>query len=579
MTTASVRQIFLSSIERGLAIIRLASGGYVGIIAGNDESLPAGIANMNRLCIAMLWAVALTGCPLKATAKVAAVTRPHILLILADDLGFSDIGCYGGEIATPNLDRLAASGLRFTQFYNAARCCPSRAAFLTGLYPHQAQVGDMVDEYARQVRETLHSPAYSDRLNPHAPRIAELLRQAGYLTGMSGKWHLGYRTNEWPAARGFTRSFALIEGAMNYFGFGMQHTGVITNPPMALDEQVFIPPQEGFFATDAFTDYAVRFIHERPAKSPPFFFYLAYTAPHWPLHARPEAIVRHRGQYKAIGWDQLREQRRQRLIQSGIWDARWPLAPRPPGIPAWAQATPTQQEQWDNEMAVYAAQIEAMDTGIGKVFQALEESGQADNTVVMFMSDNGGAAEDPNRSLPGAVLGIRESYEGYGLAGAHVSSSPFRKTKKYTHEGGIATPLIIHWPAGIGDLWRGSLIRDLCHFVDILPTCLDLAAARFPKQWAGAAALAPQGISLRPAFKAQPLTRKSPLFWEHEGQRAVRHGPWKLVATFNEPWELYHMTSDRTELKNLITAEPRIAHDLLTAFEKWAAKTGVKPWP
>lgn len=275
----------------------------------------------------------------------AAPSRPNIVLILADDLGFSDIGCYGSEIRTPNLDRLAAEGLRFTQFYNAARCCPSRAAVLTGLYPHQAHVGDMVDEYARRVREQLNSPAYSDRLNPHAPTIAEALRAAGYRTGMSGKWHLGYRTNEWPVARGFDRSFTVIEGAMNYYGFGMQHTGVITNPPMALDREVFLPPREGFYATDAFTDFAVRFIDETATSAKPFFFYLAYTAPHWPLHAKPENIARHRGRYKAIGWDQLRQQRYERLRQAGIIDARWPLAPRPANVRAWEDATPERREQ------------------------------------------------------------------------------------------------------------------------------------------------------------------------------------------------------------------------------------------
>ncbi|MBE0540275.1 MAG: arylsulfatase [Verrucomicrobia bacterium] len=510
---------------------------------------------------------------------LAAPSRPNIVLILADDLGFSDIGCYGSEIRTPNLDRLAAEGLRFTQFYNAARCCPSRAALLTGLYPHQAHVGDMVDEYARRIREQLNSPAYSDRLNPHAPTIAEALRAAGYRTGMSGKWHLGYRTNEWPVARGFDRSFTVIEGAMNYYGFGMQHTGVITNPPMALDSAVFLPPREGFYATDAFTDFAVRFVNESATNTKPFFLYLAYTAPHWPLHAKPENIARHRGRYKAIGWDHLRQQRYERLQQAGIIDARWPLAPRPANVRAWNEATPERREQWDEEMSVYAAQVEEMDDGIGRVLAALRQSGRDTNTLVLFLSDNGGAAEDPNRSLPGARLGTRESYEGYGIGGAHVSSSPFRKTKKFAHEGGIASPLIVHWPGGIAKSRHGQLAREVCHIIDLMPTFLDLGGATFPKTWNGGDTTPLAGVRLTPALRGEPLQRPEPLFWEHEGHRAIRDGKWKLVASFNDPWELYDLETDRMELDDLAPSQPEKTRVLTAKYEAWASRAGVKPWP
>ncbi len=513
-------------------------------------------------------------------AGAAAAERPNILIILADDLGFSDVGCYGGEIQTPNIDRLAATGVRFTQFYNASRCCPSRAALMTGLYPHQAQVGDMVDEYARRVREALNTPAYSDRLNPHAPTIAEVLRASGYRTGMSGKWHLGYRPNEWPAARGFDSAFGVIEGAMNYYGFGVQHTGAITNPPMALNHEVFIPPREGFFATDAFTDYAVKFIEETATTPRPFFLYLAYTAPHWPLHAKPEHIAKYRGTYKEIGWDKLREQRAARLAAAGIIDPRWALAPRPANVRSWDQAPPVRQDQWDQEMSIYAAQVEEMDQGIGRVLAVLRKTGRERNTLVLFLSDNGGAAEDPNRSLPGAVPGRRESYEGYGLAGAHVSSSPFRKTKKFTHEGGIAGPLIASWPDGIPKALHGKLNHSISHLIDIMPTCLEVARAEFPRQWNGTAALAPEGIGLAPAFQSVGnISRSKALFWEHEGQRAVRDGKWKLVASHDEPWELYDMEADRTELKDLSSEEPKVVTRLLAEYEAWAAHTGVKPWP
>lgn len=477
-------------------------------------------------------------------------------------MGFSDIGSYGGEIRTPNLDRLAKGGLRFTQFYNVARCCPSRAALMTGVYPHQAHVGDMVDEYAQKVRETLNTPAYSDHLNPNTPTIPEALRDAGYRTLMAGKWHLGYRTSEWPAARGFDRSFSVIEGAMNYYGFGIQHTGITTNPPMALDRHVFTPPQEGFFATDAFTDHAVRFIQEGN-KSQPFFLYLAYTAPHWPLHASEEGIARYRGSYKKIGWDKLREQRIERLRKSGIVDESWPLAPRAPRVASWKDTSEEERDRWDEEMSVYAAQLEAMDRGIGRVLKVLKATGREKNTLVLFLSDNGGASEDPNRSLPEARLGTGESYEGYGINGAHVSSSPFRKTKKFMHEGGISTPLIAYWPEGIAKSQRGKLVSDVGHIVDLMPTCLNVAGANFPKSLHGGSTIPLEGIDLSPSFSGKVLSRTAPIFWEHEGHRAVRDGKWKLVASHGGPWELYDMEADRTELNDLSKSKPELTRELI----------------
>ncbi|MDB6059755.1 MAG: hypothetical protein JWO95_3599 [Verrucomicrobiales bacterium] len=449
---------------------------------------------------------------------------------------------------------------------------------MTGLYPHQANVGDMVDEYARTVRNQLNSSSYSDHLNPNAPTLAELLRNAGYRTAISGKWHLGYRTNEWPSARGFDRSFSVIEGAMNYYGFGMQHTGIITNPPMILDGKVFTPPRDGFFATDAYTDFAVQFLKEQQTQKP-FFLYLAYTAPHWPLHARAETISRYRGHYKNIGWDKLRQQRYDRLVKAGIIDSRWPLAPRAPRVPAWDKASREQQDHWDETMAVYAAQIEELDTGIGLVLKTLNDIRAETNTLVLFLSDNGGAAENPSRSLPGSVLGTRESYEGYGINGAHVSSGPFRKTKTFTHEGGIATPLIVRWPGGISKAQNGTLVREVGHLMDFMPAFLNLAGTTFPAQWNGKPTVALEGINLSAALRGHDSVRMKPIFWEHEGQRAVRDSKWKLVASFNEPWELYDMEKDRTELRNLAPVHPDIVKRLSNEYEAWTKRAGVKPWP
>lgn len=511
----------------------------------------------------------------------AAPARPNILLILADDLGFSDIGCYGGEIATPNIDALAKEGLRYTRFYNCARCCPSRAALLTGLYPHQAGVGDMVDEYAAGIRARLDSPAYTDRLNPQIPTIAEILRTAGYETMMTGKWHLGYRPEEWPVARGFDHSFAQIQGAMNYYGYGPQHSlrqderGYC---PMSLDAQPFTPPLEGFFTTDAYTEYAVRQIREHRGQARPFFLYVAYNAPHWPLQARPETIAKYRHSFDA-GWDKVRVARYERLQAMKIIGPKEPIAPRPARLPAWENLAPGKQATWKEWMAIYAAQVEEMDTGIGRILAALRESGAETNTVVLFFSDNGGAAERPVKTIGHAPLGSRDSYEGYDLEGAHVSCTPLRRTKSFVHEGGISSPLVIRWPGGIPAVRNGTLVRDPVHIIDMMVSCLDLAGARFPAQWRGTNCIPIEGISLTPSFGGKALNRAQPLFWEHEGNRAVLDGKWKLVGERGDPWELYDMEADRTESRNVAAEHPDKAKQLADAYQEWAHRAGVLPWP
>ena len=498
--------------------------------------------------------------------------QPNIVVILADDLGFSDLGSYGGEIPTPNLDRLAADGLRFTQFYNTARCSPTRASLLTGLYPHQAGLGHMPDGYAARNREIFASPAYSDHLNPRTPTIAEALRGAGYATYMSGKWHLGYQRPNWPIDRGFDRSFVLVQGAMNFYGHGPQGAGVIGYPQMLVNDQPF-QPGEGFFATDAFSDSAVGYIrgHDR---SRPFFLYLAYTAPHWPLHAPASDVARFRDRYRE-GWDVTRAARHRRLTGAGIIDAATRAAPRPPRVPPWDSVPAAERARWERDMEVYAAQVERMDTGIGRVLQALSETGAADNTLVVFLSDNGGAAENPNRSLPGAVVGERDSFVGYDIRGAHVSSAPFRQTKKFTHEGGIATPLIVRWPARIRD--GGTLRHDAGHLIDLFPTFLEVAGATTPMRPGGSAPLAPEGLSLVGVFGTARLPERA-LFWEHEGNRAVREGRWKLVSRYPGDWELYDLAADRTELHDLAGSHGDRVRRLASLYADWSHRVGVKPW-
>ncbi len=521
--------------------------------------------------------VALLG---STAAHAASAPRPNLVVIMADDLGFSDIAPYGGEISTRNLDRLAREGLRFTQFYNTSRCCPTRAALMTGLYPHQAGVGHMIDGYAAARRAAFNSPAYSDHLAVHTPTIAEALRPAGYRTLMVGKWHLGYRPSEWPAARGFDRSFVQIEGAMNYWGYGPQGAlpqGERGFGPMALDAQPYTPPKEGFFTTDAYTDHAIDFIREARRTAAPFFLYFAHNAPHWPLHARAATIAKYRGKYRA-GWDRIRADRYEKMKQLGVVDPKWPLAPRPENLAAWDALPADKQDTWDLWMAVYAAQIEEMDTSVGRLLAALRETGADRNTLVLFFSDNGGAAERPVKTLDRAALGTRDSYEGYAIDGAHLSSAPFRKTKKYTHEGGISSPCIAWWPAGIPADRRGQWIATPGHVIDIMPTCLELAGAALPAQHAGKPTTPLAGTSLAPLLAGRPVARSQPLFWEHEGHRAVRDDRWKLVSTFGGPWELYDLQADRTELNDLAARFPDRVRDLAARYDAWAKSAGVLPW-
>ena len=537
------------------------------------------MSNLGRLAI--LTALGLTACapragsnPETAASARSGADRPNIVVILADDLGFSDIAPYGGEVSTPNLAALAAEGVRFTQFYNTARCTPTRASLLTGLYPHQAGLGHMPDYYAERIRATFNSASYTDHLSTFTPTIAEVLRRAGYATYMTGKWHLGYRPAEWPYARGFDRSFSGIEGAFNYYGFGIQMQNQVRDPQIAQDSTLFSPPREGFFTTDAFTDCAVRYIEEHDAARP-FFLYVAYNAPHWPLQAPPQDIAKYRGKYAAQGWDRIRRERYDRLVALGIIDPAWPLVPRAREVPAWDSAAAGDRDRWDEEMAIYAAQIERMDAGIGRILAALRRRGMEENTLVVFLSDNGGAAEDPNGSLPGAVLGDRNSFEGYGIRGAHVSSGPFRLTKKWVHEGGIAAPFIVRWPAGIAA--RGGLRNDPAHLIDIMPTILEVAQAAFPTEWNGRATLSPEGESLLPAFAGSPLPDRV-IFWEHEGNRAVRQGRWKLVSQFPGEWELYDMVADRSELKDLAAQYPERVAGLAALYDAWAQRVGAQPW-
>lgn len=494
--------------------------------------------------------------------------KPNILLILADDMGYSDLGCYGSDIDTPNIDRLADEGLRFTHFYNAARCCPTRASLLTGLYPHQTGMGGMVVSQPGR-REP---GAYQGYLNDNCITIAELLKQAGYRTLMSGKWHVGEFRPVWPVDRGFDRYWGLISGAANYFNPNRTKNPNVTRI-MAEDDRPINLPAENFYMTDAITDHAVDMLQENNDKT--FFLYVAYTAPHWPLHALPEDIEKYKGQFDA-GWDVLREKRYQRMLELGIIDRDWPLSPRDEEAMVWEDVE--DKQLMSLKMAIYAAQIDRMDQGIGRILKTLEDQDRLDNTLVLFLSDNGACHESGplgqdfwgNGVTPGGV----DSYQSYGRSWSNAGNTPFRLHKHWVHEGGISTPLIVRWPVTIKK--GGEITHQVGHIIDLLATFADISGVSYPATNNGHTIQPMEGKSLLPVFQGQQRQPHDFLFWEHEGNRAVRQGNWKLVAEKDKPWELYNLEKDRSEIRNLVQEESDIAERLENAWTNWAMQVGVK---
>jgi arylsulfatase len=534
---------------------------------------------MPRLLAA--FAIALLAAPAHAADK------PNIILIMADDMGYSDLGCYGSEIRTPNLDRLAAGGLRYTQFYNGTRCCPTRASLLTGLYPHQAGVGYMVADAGAKF------PGYRGHLQPHTVTIAEALKPAGYRTYHSGKWHLN---QPGPVERGFIESYMMKGGFRDYW----QAEGYVRLPEVRPARKY----EKGkFYSTDAITDHALDFLADtRKDGGGPFFLYLAYTAPHFPLHAPAEDIARYADGY-AKGWDKLREERFERQQKLGLADKTWRLSPRSPyetyerakqGVnPAWDTLDADRRADLARRMAIYAAAIDRMDQNIGRVLDDLKKYDQLDNTLIFFLSDNGACAEwdplgfdkvsGPNNVLHKAAelakMGGPGTYHSYGSGWANACNTPFRMYKHYCHEGGICTPLIVHWPAGIKA--KGEFRKQASHIIDILPTCLDVAGAKYPEKRNNVATLPPEGVSIVPTFANKPLEKRF-LAWEHEGNRAIRYGKWKLVARHDGRWELFDLDADRSELRNLDDKSPvhaAMIKELTNAWNEWAKRCLVVPAP
>lgn len=500
-----------------------------------------------------------------------AADRPNVLVILADDMGFADLGCYGSEIRTPNLDRLAEDGIRFSQFYNAARCCPTRASLLTGLYPHQAGIGHM--------NERGPTPAYQGFLNDRCVTLAEALRPAGYFTAAVGKWHVGSAPEKWPRQRGFDRWYGSPMGGFYYRDkVGGPRIIVRDDTPIA-NTPGDLP--EDFYSTDTFGSEAIGYIDEARSLEKPFMIYLAFVAPHFPLQAPQNLVDSYSATYRT-DWDTLSRQRFQRQVKMGLIDATLEQAPREKDVPDWNSLPPATKDRYTGLMSTYAAVVEKLDENIGKVVDHLRSTGQLDNTLILVMSDNGGNAES---GVPGRFDGVEAGRWGgpdttifAGKCWAGVMNTPFRKFKHFVHEGGIASPLIVHYPAKTPQAMRGTFYREPAHVIDILPTLVDLSGATYPEDLGEEPRLLPEGVSLMPALKGDSLKRTKPIFWEHEGNAALREGDWKLVRIEGQPWQLFELSHDRTELHDLSSVQPERRARMIAQWKQWASQVGVEPW-
>lgn len=536
---------------------------------------------------------------LGASASLEAQEKPNILVILADDLGYSDLGCYGSEIHTPNLDKLAAAGVRFTRFYNASRSCPTRASLLTGLYQHQAGIGRMTfDE---------HKPGYRGTISRDAVTIPEVLKEAGYRTSMVGKWHIAETPlrpdqRDWlnhqvehetfsdlchyPVNRGFDTHYGTIYGVVDYF-----------DPFSLVEGEVPIKDvPEGYYITNALSERAATEI--RNSDNRPFFMYLAYTAPHWPLHALPEDIAKYEDTYK-VGWDSIRQARYERMKSLGVFGDSDDFLTERISNAKWSENS---DAEWDaRAMAVHAAMIECMDRGIGQVIDALSETGKLDNTLILFLSDNGCSPEMCQNMIPGendrpdmtrdgrqivyarnkeVLPGPETTYAALGPEWANVANTPFRYWKAKSYEGGICTPCIAHWPAGI-KTGIGGFNNEICHVIDIMATCIDISGSCYPDKYRGHDIIPLEGKSMVPIYSTGMRKGHDYIGFEHFHEAAlISRDGWKIVRPGKDAaWELYNLNNDRTERHNLADKEPERVKTMESAYTEWARRCMVVPFP
>ncbi len=564
------------------------------------------VSSLSRRCLYLL--LVFIACSPLANGKTE---QPNVVLIMADDMGYTDIGCYGSEIRTPVLDRLANDGVRFTQFYNTSRCCPTRAALLTGLYSHQAGIGLMTGDRGYD--------AYRGDLNRKCVTLAEVLGTAGYRNYMSGKWHVTKHTlpnddnHNWPLQRGFDRFYGTIIGAGSFY-----------DPATLCRGNKFITPEndpeyqpDSFYYSDAISDNAVRYIadHQREHADKPFFLYVAYTSAHWPMHAPDEDVAKYKGVYDE-GFESIRRKRYKRAIELGVIESRWEMSD---GAKEWAK---TPHHDWEvRNMEVYAAMVDRTDRGIGRIVKQLERNGVLDNTIVIYLQDNGGCAEGfgrrdnseqakkhnfkpfgPDdlqsaiwtpmqtrdgrwvRTGPNVMAGAEDTFVAYGTGWANTSNTPFRGYKHDGYEGGISTPFIVHWLAGMSDSDRGKLFHEPAHLIDLMPTFVEAAGASYPTEFHDGQAIQPmEGVSLLPSLKGETLGRKAALGFEHHGNLALRDGRYKIVSTYRRDkprtWEFFDMQADRTELNDLSADLPERKAELVAKWQAWADRVGVQKWP
>jgi len=488
--------------------------------------------NVNTTRVVCFFVVLLTVASFTAEIHAQLYRRPNVLVIMTDDLGFSDIGCYGSEIETPHLDRLAADGLRFSQFYNTAKCHSSRVSLLTGQY----------------------CIAAGDTALSHAVTSAEVLGRSGYFTAMTGKWHL----KKQPTDFGFDRYFGHLSGACNYFKGDKTFR---LNGPWPV-------PTSGFYTTVADVDFALRFLRDARASNKPWYLYVAFNAPHAPLHALPEDYARYKGRY-GQGWDVVRDARVAKQKRIGLLPARLKANPRPEHIPAWSAMTPWRQEYEANRMSTLAAMIHCVDREVGRLIQDLRSNNELDNTLIVFVSDNGACPYDRKRPLLEVEPTDGDTALGDSTGWAWARNSPFRYYKQNQFEGGIATPAIVHWPAGLQTA-PGSVIRAPAHLIDVLPTLAEICQGPIPDQWPDRELRPVSGVSLAPLFRAQALAARPPIHFLFSQDRALRDDHWKLVSFRGEAWELYHMAEDRSELNDLAQAQPE---RLRAMIQTWTGMT------
>ena len=481
-------------------------------------------------------------------------TRPNFILIMVDDMGYSDLGCYGGEVKTPNIDKLAKNGLRFTQFYNTAKCHTTRAELLTGNYAYS--IGDNHME--------------------HGATFGEVLRPIGYRTLIAGKWH----QVPLPTTRGFDRYYGLADGCSNFFNPGLKarpgegppgRKGKTRVRRWAIEDKVimgYTSPDKKFYHTDAFTDYAIDRLDEYKNENKPFVLYLPYTAPHYPLHAWPEDIAKYRGKYK-IGWDKIREQRFKRMNEMGIIGPNHELTPR--ASKAWEDLSEEQQDAEDLKMAVYAAMIDRVDQNLGRLFAKVKELDEWENTLIMLLTDNGACPEQPN-TTPDIPPGPVESYRTVSVGWANASNTPYRKFKSTDYEGGIRTPFIAHWPGVI----KPGMTNQVGHIIDISATFRDITGAKYPKQIEGKKTKPPVGKSLLPIFKGDERKPHKEIFWRFNRANAVRQGDLKVVRA-GKVWELYDLKADPTETNNLAKERPMKTAELSQMWEDWNEECKKRP--